>query len=99
MTDQTDVPRMRDRSPSFPFIPLSTAIERLEAFEKTFGRHPTPKIKAGIAWGMKEGGSQANQTLAALKAFGLLESDGSQESSGHRPKQRDRQCHRKHHLG
>ena len=77
MTDQTDALRMRDRSPSYPFIPLSTAIERLEAFEKTFGRHPTPKHKAGIAWGMKEGSSQANQTLAALKAFGLLESDGA----------------------
>ncbi len=66
----------KDRSPSFPFIPLKTAIERLEAFEKTFGRHPTPAGKVGLAWGMKEKSSQADQTLAALKSFGLLKYEG-----------------------
>jgi hypothetical protein len=67
----------RDRSPSFPFIPLKTAIERLEAFEKKFGRHPTPALKAGLAWGMKEKSSQSDQTLAALKSFGLVKYDGT----------------------
>src|ERR1700730_7280198 len=66
----------KDRSPSFPFIPLKTAIERLEAFEKKFGRHPTPAAKAGLAWGMKEKSSQGDQTLAALKSFGLVKYDG-----------------------
>ena len=58
----------KDRSPSFPFIPLATAIERLEAFEKKFGRHPAPAGKVGLAWDMKEKSSQADQTLAALKS-------------------------------
>jgi hypothetical protein len=66
----------KDRSPSFPFIPLKTAIERLEAFEVKFGRHPAPASKAGIAWGMKEKSSQADQTLAALKSFGLIKYEG-----------------------
>jgi hypothetical protein len=67
----------RDRSPSFPFIPLETAIERLEEFDRYFGRHPTPADKAGLAWKMKEKSSQAYQTLAAIKAFGLIRYKGS----------------------
>ncbi len=66
-----------DRSPSFPFIPLQTAVERLVAFEKQFGRHATPTDKAGLAWGMKAKSSQADQTLSALRAYGLLAYEGS----------------------
>lgn len=67
----------KERSPSFPFIPLSTAIGRLEAFERTFGRHPTPANKVGLAWEMKPASSQAAQTVAALKSFGMVEYEGS----------------------
>lgn len=63
----------RDRSPSFPFIPLKTAIERLIAFEDHHKRSPMPPDRVGPAWGMKPKTSQAAQTLAALKAYGLLE--------------------------
>jgi len=66
----------RDRSPSFPFVPLQTAVARLEAFDKYFGRHPAPPAKAGLAWGMKEKSSQADQTLAALRSFGLIRYGG-----------------------
>lgn len=69
--------KTKDRSPSFPFIPLEEAIKRLQAFDQTFGRHPAPAAKAGLAWGMKENSSQAFQTLAALKSFGLLRYEGS----------------------
>ncbi len=37
----------RDRSPSFPFIPLATAIKRLAAFDTHFGRHPALADKIG----------------------------------------------------
>ncbi|WP_421914761.1 hypothetical protein [Mesorhizobium sp.] len=67
----------RERSPSFPFIPLQQAIKRLMEFEATFGRHPTPAKHTGSAWAMKGWTSQAQQTLAALKAFGLVEYAGS----------------------
>lgn len=77
MTDTPIVKAQKDRSPSFPFIALGTAIERLQAFDATFGRHPTPANKAGMAWKLKEGSSQAFQTLAALKSFGLLDYNGS----------------------
>lgn len=67
----------KDRSPSFPFISLRDATKRLQAFDQTFGRHPAPGIKVGLAWGMKDKSSQAYQILAALKAFGLVRYDGS----------------------
>ncbi|MGB3503490.1 MAG: hypothetical protein WBA44_17855 [Mesorhizobium sp.] len=67
----------KDRSPSFPFIALPDAIKRLQAFDQTFGRHPAPGVKVGLAWGMKDKSSQAYQILAALKAFGLVKYEGS----------------------
>jgi hypothetical protein len=66
----------KERSPSFPFIPLKGAIERLEAFEKHFGRHSSPATLVGPAWGMKAQSSQSDQTLAALRSFGLLNYEG-----------------------
>lgn len=74
-TPQAKAPK--ERSPSFPFIPLSTAIGRLVALEAKFGRHPTPADKVGLAWDMKPASSQAAQTVAALKAFGLVQYDGN----------------------
>ncbi len=74
-TSNSKVPR--DRSPSYPAISLKSAIDRLERFEKTFGRHPAPFAKVGMAWGINEGSSQSNSILAALKSFGLLEYKGS----------------------
>lgn len=75
MSEPKEVPApkgKKDRSPSFPFIPLGVAVQRLEAFESYFGRHPMPAKKAALAWGFKEGSSAADQTLAALRSFGLL---------------------------
>ncbi|PNG26438.1 hypothetical protein [Methylocella silvestris] len=69
----------RERSPSFPFIPLPVAVQRLAAFEDYFKRHPAPARRAGLAWGMKGDSSQAGQTLAALKSFGLVEYSGAKD--------------------
>lgn len=78
MTDeQADAKAPKDRSPSFPFISLQTAVERLVAFDLVFGRHDTPANKVGRAWNMKDGSSQAFQTMAALKSFGFLDYRGS----------------------
>lgn len=67
----------KDRSPAYPFISLKAAIERLTQLEAKFTRHPIPATKAGIAWDMKEASSQAAQTLAALKYFGLIDYQGA----------------------
>jgi hypothetical protein len=66
----------KERSPAYPFIPLKTAVERLVQLEAMFTRHPVPAQKAGLAWDMKGGSSQAGQTLAALKYFGFIEYQG-----------------------
>lgn len=76
-TDSQSPKAPKDRSPSYPFIPLKTAIERLVALEGKFGRHPAPALQAGIAWDMKPASSQAAQTLAALKSFGLVDYQGA----------------------
>ncbi len=76
-TDAAQTNSKGQRSPSFPFIPLQTAIERMAAFEAKFGRHPTPANKVGMAWDMKDQSSQADQTLAALRSFGLVVYNGN----------------------
>lgn len=78
MTDETPkVTRKRERSPSFPIISVEGALQKLQQFEATFGRHPAPYKKVGMAWGVTEGSSQANQLLAAVKAYGFVEYSGS----------------------
>jgi len=75
---ESDKPKVqRDRSPSFPFIPLQTAIDRLVSLDEYFKRHPARAEKAGLAWNLKEKSSQAYQTLAAMKSFGLIEYQGT----------------------
>ena len=66
----------RDRSPSFPFISLKAAIVRLVEFEAKFGRQEPTADRVYLAWGMAGNTSQAQQTLAALKAFGLVQYKG-----------------------
>jgi hypothetical protein len=70
---------VRDRSPAFPAIPLSQAVERLVAFEAHFKRSPARANRVGPAWGMKEKSSQADSTLAALRAYGLIDYQGGGE--------------------
>lgn len=67
----------RERSPSFPFIPLDAAIERLIEFDAYSKRHPVPVNKVGLAWGMAPKTSQSDQTIAALRSFGLVEYQGT----------------------
>ncbi len=66
----------RERSPSFPFIPLEMAITRLEEFERIFSRQDPPANRTYLAWEFKSDTSQAQQTLAALKAFGMVDYKG-----------------------
>jgi hypothetical protein len=77
MTETQDAKAVRERSPSFPFISLKGAIGRLTEFEQKFGRQEPPADRAYLAWGMKGDTSQAQQTLAALKAFGLVDYKGT----------------------
>ena len=65
------------RSPSFPFIPLGRAIERARSLATDYKRTPTRLSNAAQTWGYKPKSSGCLQTVAALKAFGLIEDVGT----------------------
>jgi hypothetical protein len=76
MRSMADAAPKRDRSPNFPCVPLNTAVERLVAFDKYFGRHPASISKVGLAWGLKENSDQATQVLSAMRYYGLISYQG-----------------------
>lgn len=79
MTDdpeQTDKGR-KERSPSFPFIALDKAVERLRAMAEAHKRSHTRLATVGETWGYGAKSSGLLQTVAALKAFGLIDDMGS----------------------
>jgi len=64
--------RKKDRSPSFPFINLETAIARAGQFYKVDRKHETTPEVAAQHWNYAAKSSGALQTMAALKSFGLM---------------------------
>jgi len=62
-----------DRSPRFPFIPLSKALDRVAQFYEHEKRGVAPYSAVAQHWGYSPSSSGALQTLAALKNYGLLE--------------------------
>lgn len=68
----------KDRSPSFPYIGLSKAFERVEqlyGYAKRFDSRIADASKP--AWNMGHKSSSTLQTVAALLAYGLIEDSGS----------------------
>ncbi len=60
------------RSPSYPFIPLGKALDRLAELKDTVGRELVSAAEAASCWGYGPKSSGGIQTTAALKQFGLL---------------------------
>src|SRR5258708_39233732 len=58
------------RSPNYPFIGLEDAIAKAEIVKEEGGLHEVPFRAAMDAWKYKSGST--SQTIAALKAFGLV---------------------------
>lgn len=67
----------KDRSPSFPFITLTKAVERTRSLFEQAKRHEMRMADAAAAMGYGAKSSGVIQTLAALIAFGLVEDNGS----------------------
>lgn len=61
------------RSPSFPFISLPEAIQRVRLLYEAEGRNLVLPEVAVAHWGYAPKSSGGRQTIAALKAFELLE--------------------------
>lgn len=70
----------KERSPSFPFIGLSKALERVRAVYAHAKRHEARLADLAAAWGMGVKSSGTIQTVAALVAYGLLEDQGAGET-------------------
>ncbi len=67
----------KERSPSFPFIPLKKAVERTKTLLENHKREAARVSSIAASWeyGLKSSGLL--QTIAALKQFGLIEDLGS----------------------
>jgi hypothetical protein len=65
------------RSPSFPFISLPEAVERARTLYDAARRGAVSPDAAAQQWGYSPKSSGGKQTIAALRAFGLLEGEGA----------------------
>ncbi len=65
------------RSPSFPFIGLREALERARRLYEAERRNAARPEVAVTHWGYSPKSSGGKQTIAALRAFGLLEGEGA----------------------
>jgi hypothetical protein len=79
MTDATTDRIKKERSPSFPFISLAKAIDRAQQMLASHRRSPARPAVVGDTWGYSQSSSGFIQTIAALKAYGLLEDIGRGE--------------------
>ncbi len=76
-TGSAVVKKSRQRSPNYPAISLEKALERAQAIKDQAGRHGMPITVAFAAWNYKQ--AAGDQTVAALKSFGLIEVEGVKE--------------------
>ena len=72
----SDVKQTRHRSPNHPLISLRKAVGRASDLYWKYKRHEVPVATAHTTWEYKEHSGVANQCVAALKSYGLLEVSG-----------------------
>jgi hypothetical protein len=72
-----EIKRTRHRSPNYPVIGLRKAVERAGQIFTKYRKASVPIHLVQSEWGYKPYSSSANQCVAALKAFGLVEVDGN----------------------
>ena len=68
----------KTRSPNYPYIDLGKAVELAGKLYEKAQRHAMPiaSIKTDV-WGMTAKSSHGDQSLGAVKAFGLVEVSAS----------------------
>jgi hypothetical protein len=74
--DDTAERARKERSPSFPFISLPKAVERAQAFYDAHRRNGARLVTVADTWGYAQSSSGLQQTVGALKSYGLLEDVG-----------------------
>ncbi|MFA6312316.1 MAG: hypothetical protein WCV99_11100 [Sterolibacterium sp.] len=68
--------RLKERSPNFPFIALEASLKRAQELYDKEKRGAAPAAIVADHWGYSESSSSAQQTIGALRAYGLLDDDG-----------------------
>ncbi len=76
MADEA-VSKKRTRSPNFPYIDLGKAVERAKELYEAYKSHEAPITVVHECWGYKKLSGVLQQTVAALRAYGLVEINGS----------------------
>ncbi|MCX5645072.1 MAG: hypothetical protein NTZ17_10380 [Phycisphaerae bacterium] len=89
MTDNTESPkeskagqesrRPRDRSPNYPALDLVKAVERAKEVYDAYKQVQVPITAIHTKWGYKSMSGLVIQTVAALKAYGLIEVSGDKD--------------------
>ena len=74
-----DIKPKRMRSPNHPSLSLKDAVERVGELHKKYGTHPVPIKNAAETLGYSSLNSSAQQSIAALSAYGLVIPSGSGE--------------------
>jgi hypothetical protein len=80
MSDTATTTQTRVRSPGFPFIGLKKALAKAKDFYKHEKRNWASVQVAANHWGFNPKSSSGKQTVAALIAYGLMESKGAKEN-------------------
>lgn len=75
-----DTPIKPIRSPRYPNMSLRSAVESVGKIEKLYRSSPIDRLNAAKLIGYSALSGPANQALAALSAYGLLESSGKGEA-------------------
>lgn len=66
-----------ERSPTYPFISLKKAVDRAAILFERHRKEPARIVTVGSTWGYAPKSSGLQQTIGALKQYGLLEDVGS----------------------
>jgi hypothetical protein len=70
----------RHRSPNYPAIDLEKAVDKTDTLYRSAKTHFVPVVVAQEKWGYKPLSSVADQAVAALRAFGLIDVEGEGKS-------------------
>lgn len=79
MTDAGDSGARQSRSPNFPYVNLTVALERAQQLYESSRGNPVRLRDAATDWNLSPTSSGTQRLAAALLAFGLLNEDGSGE--------------------
>jgi hypothetical protein len=72
--------KKRIRSPNYPSLPLERSLRLVEALSKDHNRYFVPLEVAGKCWEISAKSSYMAQHIAALAAYGLIDSEGEKNS-------------------